>query len=152
MLNELTAVNLLNMFSVSLPGGIVMPHLRIEYSAGIEAEMPALCEACRQAMIAAGIFPLAGIRVRAFRADHAIVADGLAENDFAALILSVGAGRTPEALQAAGAGVFAAAQGVLAARLAEPHFALSLDIRVSDPALSWKDTPIHARLSAQRKD
>ena len=28
-----------------------------------------------------------------------------------------------------------------------PHFALSLEIRETDPELSWKDTPIHARLS-----
>jgi len=35
----------------------------------------------------------------------------------------------------------------LAIRLSEPHFALSLEIKQSNPELSWKDTPIHARLS-----
>ncbi|MBL3701760.1 5-carboxymethyl-2-hydroxymuconate isomerase [Sulfitobacter sp. BDSS02] len=131
-----------------------MPHLRIEYSAGLErrVSIAALCEALRVAMIETGIFPLAGIRVRAFRADHAIVADGLAENDFAALVMSVGAGRSGEVLQAAGQHVFNAAQSVLAEALATPHFALSLEIRVSDPALSWKDTPIHARLSGPGRE
>jgi 5-carboxymethyl-2-hydroxymuconate isomerase len=77
-------------------------------------------------MCAAGIFPLAGIRGRAFCADHAIIADGLAENDFAAMTLSVGAGRSTTALQAAGDLIFAAAQKALKAPLATPHFALSL--------------------------
>ena len=123
--------------------------MHVEYSEGLEdgATVADLCKALHAAMVAAEIFPLAGIRVRAFRADHAIVADGHPKNDFAAMTLTVGAGRSTEALKAAGDMIFAAAQSALSSRLAEPHFALSLEIRVSDPALSWKDTPIHARLS-----
>lgn len=126
-----------------------MAHLHIEYSAGVEPQVSSLCTATHQAMIAAGIFPVAGIRVRAFRADHAIIADGLPENDFVAMTMSVGAGRTTEALKAAGDVVFAAAQAALAGPLSTRHFALSLEIRVIDPALSWKDTPIHARLAGK---
>ena len=127
-----------------------MAHLKIEYSAGVEAHIAALCAGGHAAMIAAGIFPVAGIRVRAYRADHAVVADGLAENDFVAATLSVGAGRTTEALKEAGDRVFAALQDALAGPLSTGHFALSLEIRVIDPALSWKDTPIHARLSGKK--
>ncbi|WP_255552248.1 5-carboxymethyl-2-hydroxymuconate Delta-isomerase [Maritimibacter dapengensis] len=125
--------------------------MHVEYSQGLDAEgtLEALCRALHGAMIDATIFPVAGIRVRAFRADYCIVADGHPENDFVAMTLTVGAGRTTEALKEAGDRIFDAAQKVLAYRLAEPHFALSLDIRVSDPALSWKDTPIHARLSSE---
>lgn len=128
-----------------------MPHLRIEYSSGLadRADIGALCRSLHQAMVETGIFPLAGIRVRAFAADHAIVAEGLPENDFAALILSVGAGRSKEALADAGAKIMAAAEAALAEPLATPHFALSLEIRVIDPDLSWKNTPIHARLSGR---
>ena len=126
-----------------------MPHLHIEFSAGLEADglIAPLCTAAHQVMVRSPVFPVAGIRVRAYRADHAIVADGLTENDFVAMTLSVGAGRTTEVLRDAGDQIFAAAQQVLAHRLAKPHFALSLEIRVSNPELSWKDTPIHARLS-----
>lgn len=126
-----------------------MPHLRIEYSPGLagRVNMKGLCRAAHRAMVETGIFPLAGIRVRAFCADHCIVADDHAENDFAACILTVGAGCATEALQQAGQHIFAALQDFLADLLATPHFALSLDIRESDPALSWKDTPIHARLT-----
>ncbi|SNY92345.1 5-carboxymethyl-2-hydroxymuconate isomerase [Cohaesibacter sp. ES.047] len=128
-----------------------MPHLRIEYSAGLEnrADMAELCQAAYQAMLKTGIFPTAGVRVRAFKANHAIVGDGLNENDFAALTLSVGSGRSVEQLKSAGDAIFAAVSGALAHPLATTHFALSLEIRVINPDLSWKDTPIHARLSGQ---
>lgn len=130
-----------------------MPHMRIEYSPGLadRADIRVLCQVVHAAMTQAGIFPLAGIRVRAFCADHAIVADDHAQNDFAALTLTVGAGRDPAVLQEAGQQIFAAAQTFLADPLSSPHFALSLEIRVSDPELSWKDTPIHNRLTGKDK-
>ncbi|WP_158971515.1 5-carboxymethyl-2-hydroxymuconate Delta-isomerase [Chachezhania sediminis] len=128
-----------------------MAHLAIEYSPGLEsqADMAAVARAGHQAMLAAGLFPVAGIRVRLHRADHAIVADGLPENHFLAATLSAGAGRTTEALKDAGDLIFSALQGALSGPLSQPHFALSLEIRIIDPALSWKDTPIHARLSGR---
>lgn len=129
-----------------------MPHLRIEYSPGLadRVDIDGLCRTAYDAMQQTGIFPLAGIRVRAFCADHCIVADDHPDNDFAAIYMTVGAGRATDTLQQAGQHIFAALQAYLADALAAPHFALSLDIRVSDPVLSWKDTPIHNRLT--RKD
>ncbi|GKY86716.1 5-carboxymethyl-2-hydroxymuconate Delta-isomerase [Sinisalibacter aestuarii] len=126
-----------------------MAHLKIEYSAGVEGDIAGVCRAGHRAMLEAGIFPVAGIRVRAYRADHAIVADGLPENGFVAMTVSVGAGRSTEALRQAGDAIFAAVQAALSGPLATEHFALSLEIRVIDPDLSWKDTPIHRRLSAK---
>lgn len=128
-----------------------MPHLRIEYSRPIEArvDMPALCRALQAALIRVGLFPVAGIRVRAYPADAFVVADDLPQNNFVALNMFVGAGRTTEQLQAAGKTVFDAAKAHLADLLAEPHFALSLDISVNDPAFSLKANPMHARLSGK---
>ncbi|MCI4665114.1 MAG: 5-carboxymethyl-2-hydroxymuconate Delta-isomerase [Neomegalonema sp.] len=128
-----------------------MPHLSVEYSSGMEAkaDMRALCQTLHAALMESGIFPLAGVRVRAYRADHAIIADDHPDNEFVALTLSVGAGRSTETLRGAGDLLFAAAQKALAGLLAAPHFALSLEIRVADPELSWKDTPLHARLSGR---
>ena len=126
-----------------------MPHLSIEYSPTLEtrADMRGLCMALHVVMVDTEIFPTAGIRIRAYKAEHAIVADGHEDNDFLAMTLAVGAGRSVEQLQAAGDALFAAARAALSGPLATPHFALSLEIRVIDPALSWKETPIHARLS-----
>lgn len=127
-----------------------MPHLSVECSRGLTGmvDMDAFCKALHGAMLEIEAFPVAGIRIRVHVADHAIVADGLPENNFAALTLAVGAGRGKDVLKAAGTKIFAAAQAFLAGPLSEPHFALSLEIRVIDPDLSWKDTPIHKRLSA----
>ncbi|WP_428669999.1 5-carboxymethyl-2-hydroxymuconate Delta-isomerase [Roseibium sp.] len=130
-----------------------MAHLAIEYSAGLAArvDIAQVCKVLHATMLDCGIFPAAGIRVRAYRADHAIVADGLEGNDFMAMTLSVGSGRSTDVLQEAGQGIFKAAQAALAGPLSTPHFALSLEIRVIDPDLSWKDTPIHARLSGKNQ-
>ncbi|MFC7703709.1 5-carboxymethyl-2-hydroxymuconate isomerase [Plastorhodobacter daqingensis] len=126
-----------------------MAHLSMDYSAGLErrSDLAALAQAAHLAMLETGIFPVAGIRVRLHRADHAIVADGLAENDFLAMTLSVGAGRSTSALREAGDLIFTAVKDQLALPLSTPHFALSLEVRIIDPELSWKCTPIHARLS-----
>ncbi|MGO2262445.1 5-carboxymethyl-2-hydroxymuconate Delta-isomerase [Halomonas sp.] len=128
-----------------------MPHLHIEYSPSLEqrVDVREVCQAAHRVMVASELFPLAGIRVRAFAADHCIVADDHPDNDFLAMTLSVGSGRAQSDLKAAGEQLFAAVQDVLAEPLATPHFALSLEIREIDAALSWKDTPIHARLSQQ---
>ncbi len=126
-----------------------MPHLSIDYSPSLEdhVQISAICSALHAVLTASDDFPTAGIRIRAFRADHFMVADGHAKNDFLAMTLSVGSGRSKAQLKAVGDLLFAAAQEVLKERLATPHFALSLEIRVIDPELSWKDTPIHHRLS-----
>ena len=131
-----------------------MPHLSMEYSGGLDsrADMQAIARAAHREMLDIDLFPDAGIRVRLHRADIAIVADGLAENDFLAMTLSVGAGRSTEDLRAAGGRIFKAVQAELTGPLSTPHFALSLEIRTVDPELSWKDTPIHRRLSGQKTE
>lgn len=128
-----------------------MPHLHIEYSPSLEqrADLREVCRAAHRVMMASDLFPLAGIRVRAFAADHCIVADDHPDNDFLAMTLSVGSGRAQSDLKAVGEQLFAAVKGVLADPLGSAHFALSLEIREIDAALSWKETPIHARLSPQ---
>ncbi|NIZ12551.1 5-carboxymethyl-2-hydroxymuconate Delta-isomerase [Phaeobacter sp. HF9A] len=129
-----------------------MPHLSIDYSPSLDSrvDVAAFCRIMHAALVASPDFPTAGIRVRAHRADHAIVADGDAKTDFLAMTLSVGAGRDHAQLKDAGNALFAAAQSFLEEPLSTPYFALSLEIRVLDPELSWKDTPIHARLSGHK--
>ena len=126
-----------------------MPHLHVTYDKALaqKTDLPGLLSALHAHMVASDVFPTAGIRIRAFAADHAIIADGLAENSFLAMTLSVGTGRDAAVLRSAGDALFGIAQAHLAALLSAPHFALSLEIREARADLSWKDTPIHARLS-----
>jgi 5-carboxymethyl-2-hydroxymuconate isomerase len=130
-----------------------MAHLMIEMSDTVARSIDAsgLCDALHQGMVETRIFPLAGIRVRAYRAEACAMADKHPENGFVAMTLSVGHGRTKEVLAAAGEGVFAAAKQYLSSWLAGSYFGLTLEIREIDPDLTWKANTIRPRLMAAKE-
>lgn len=125
-----------------------MPHLALEYSANLEgkADIAALCRAVHAAVMASGLFELGAVRVRAFAAQHYAVADLDPRNSFIDMSFRIGEGRTPADVKAAGERIFAAATKHCSGLLAEPHFALSLEIRQINSELSWKKNAIHPRL------
>jgi len=125
-----------------------VPHLSIEYSDNLEPEVDLnrFCRAMLRQMLATGLFETGAVRVRAFRAAACAIADEAPANSFVDMSLRMGAGRSAEEKKAAGNSVFAAAADFLADRFESPHFALSLEIREIDPALSWKKNTMHARL------
>lgn len=127
-----------------------MPHLRIEYSANLaeSADIGALCRELRDALLETGLFEPGALRVRAFAASHAVIADDHPQNTFLDMELRIGRGRSLDDCQRAGALLFARAEALLAEPLSAPHFALSLEIREIDAALSWKRNAIHPRLRA----
>lgn len=129
-----------------------MPHLSIQYSPQLDDQydLDDLCHRLSDVMIETGVFPAGGVRVRAFRADNESVADRHPDNAFVAMQAYIGAGRSLEDKQRAGAQVFAAAEAFFADRLAEPHFLLSFEIFENDPALSWKKNTVHARLQSEQ--
>ncbi|MCA8869887.1 MAG: 5-carboxymethyl-2-hydroxymuconate isomerase [Rhodobacteraceae bacterium] len=106
-----------------------MAHLSIEYSAnlGNTLDMSAFCEVARRAMAETGIFPLAGIRVRAIACDHTAIGDGSDGLAFAAMIMRMGKGRSEAARLAALEAVYAAVENWCKGRVNLP-FALSLEI------------------------
>ena len=105
-----------------------MAHLSIEYSANLEnqLDMAAFCEVARAAMVATGTFPLAGIRVRAFCADHTAIGDGGNDLAFADMILRMAKGRDEAVRMAAVEAVYGALENWLRPQLTMP-FALSLE-------------------------
>lgn len=125
-----------------------MPHLIVQYSANLESslDLEDFGRKMHEAMLVSGTFPLAGIRVRAFAADHAIIADQHEKNAFIAMVLRMGAGRSLEEKRKAGDLVMEAAKAATEQLLSEPYFALSLEIVEIDPELSWKANSIHPRL------
>ena len=125
-----------------------MPHLTLEYSANLEgrADIAALCRELRAAVMASGLFELGAVRVRAFAAQHYAIADLDPRNSFIDMSFRIGEGRSTTDRKAAGDRIFAAATKHCAELLAEPHFALSLEIREIDAELSWKKNAIHPRL------
>ena len=125
-----------------------MPHLSIQYSSNLdrETDIAALCKALLDVIAARSIFPLGGIRVRAFPAEHYAIADLHPDNAFADMVFRIGAGRSTAQKAEVGAALMAAAEHHFAAQLARPHFALSLEIIDITPDANWKTNSIHPRL------
>ncbi|MDQ2091836.1 5-carboxymethyl-2-hydroxymuconate isomerase [Marimonas arenosa] len=125
-----------------------MPHFSIEYSANLEEmlDMAALCDHIRRAAIDTGVFPMPGIRVRAFKADHVSVADGDPKHAFLDLSIRLRGGRPTEAKTRATREIFEALQSFMAPALAKHSIALSVEMRDIDPELSPKTGTIRDHL------
>lgn len=125
-----------------------MPHLTVEYSANLESQsdISALCQALHKVMMASGLFELGAVRVRARPCPHYAVADLLAENAFADLILRIGTGRSDTEKKAIGAALMKTVEAHFAPQLAHPHIALTLEMQEISQAFSWKTNAIHPRL------
>ncbi len=125
-----------------------MPHLTIEYSANLDAQsdMAALCHSLHATMMASGLFELGAVRVRARPCPYFAVADLLAENAFADLILRIGVGRSDAEKTAIGQALMRTVEAHFAPQLARPHIALTLEVQEISAPFSWKTNAIHPRL------
>ena len=121
-----------------------MPHIIIDYSANLEdrLDMAALCNVLKDAAAATGVFPPAGIRVRAHAASHVVIADGDARHGFVDIIVRIAAGRTEEAKGHATDAVFDAARAFTADLMGSAPFMLSLELQEMNAALSRKASSI----------
>ncbi len=128
-----------------------MPHLTIQYSANVEDSLDVgdFCREMHRAMLSTDAFPLAGMRVRAFRADYSELGDQLSQNGFIDMVLRIGEGRSAEKKQQVGELVFQSAEAFCEQVLNAPHFALSLEIVEINKAYSWKKNSMHPRLVAK---
>ena len=125
-----------------------MPHVTIEYSANLAADVD-MADICRQVnhlMMQSGLFELGAVRVRAFKADSYAIADQMPQNAFVDVSVRIGAGRPVEQQKQLGKALFEGLTLAFAPQLANPHFALSLEIREISADLSWKKNSMHARL------
>ncbi len=128
-----------------------MPHLRFEYSAGLEtlADLDALAGLLRDALVDTGAAPLGGIRVRGFRADHQAIADG-GPYHFLDMELRLGQGRDAATRGAIADALYGAAEAHLRPALGDIPFILSLEVREIDSRFSRKSwSTIHAAIRAR---
>ena len=125
-----------------------MPHIEIDYSANLEdrLDIAGLALVLRDAAVATGILPLAGIRVRAHRADHVVIADGNPDHAYLDIAVRLRGGRADAAKAQATAAIFAAAEAYCAEVMATSSLLLSLEMREIDPALSPKASSIRQYL------
>ena len=117
-----------------------MPHQIIEYSANLDAEFAIddLVRAMHDTAVKLDCLPTGGIRTRAARRDHFLVADGHPDNAFINVTLRIAAGRTQEEKKAAGEALFGTLQTFVDALYRRRPMALSLEIQEIDPETRWK--------------
>ena len=127
-----------------------MPHIRIEYSPNLECDIDfgRLCEVLRDAAADTGIFRLEGIRVRAFKCDHYLVADGADGNSFLDISVRIRGGRSIDVRQSVTTTLFEAAELFLEPVLKSRATALSLELLEIDPEFSPKINSIGSPNSA----
>jgi len=130
-----------------------MPHFHVDYSANLEErlEISGLLTVLRDAAMETGVFPLAGIRIRATACDHWIIADGNPDHAFLDISIRLRAGRPAEAKKQATEHIFAAAEAFCADVMATSSFMLSLEMRDIDPELSPKASSIRRYLPGDSK-
>lgn len=126
-----------------------MPHFHIDYSPNLEArmDMQGLCTTLRDAAMETGMFPLAGLRIRAVPAKFVVMADGNPDHAYLDLSIRLRAGRDMAAKRDAVTHIFQAAERYCAEVLESSSFMLSCEMRDIDPELSPKVSSIRRYLS-----
>lgn len=121
-----------------------MPHFHIDYSSNLEErlDIAELCAVVAQAAKETGVFPVAGIRVRAMACTHVYMADGNPDHAFLDLSVRLRAGRTFEAKTQATAHIFQALKAHCDAVMHSSSLMLSMEMRDIDPELSPKASSI----------
>jgi 5-carboxymethyl-2-hydroxymuconate isomerase len=132
--------------------GTAVPHIVVEYSANIRdrIDLPGLIDALHATAIATGVFPAGGTRTRAAERAHYRIADGHPDNGFVHVAMTIGAGRDPATKQRAAQAVFDALVAHLAPLYDSSPLGLSLELRESDPALSFKRNNLHDYVKARQ--
>lgn len=128
-----------------------MPHIQIDYSANLEdrLDIPGLLRAIRDAAVVTGVFPLAGIRVRATACTHWVIADGDPQHAFMDISIRLRGGRPAEAKKRATGHVFAVAEAFCREVMETSSFMLSMEMRDIDPELSPKASSIRNYLPGE---
>ena len=128
-----------------------LPHLIVEYSANIEKAMnlDAFLDRLHETAVETGMFPLGGIRVRAYRTENFRIADCAPENGFVHVTAIVGSGRPLDRREQVSKQLFAAICDQLDALASKSPLAISFNMREFDPVLNFKKNNLHEYL-AQR--
>jgi len=128
-----------------------MPHLTILYTAELDqvSDIAALCRSLADTMLTirdeAGkpVFPTGGVRVLAYPAAHAAVADGAHPYLFAYLNLRMGRGRSADVQRRAGEALSATARRYFEPLFESRYIGLTLQIDEGPEVFDAKHSTIH---------
>jgi len=122
-----------------------VPHLIVEYSANIEAklDLDALLDRLHQTAIETGMFPLGGIRIRAYKAEHYRIADCAEDNAFVHVTAIIGAGRPLDRREQVSKQLFESLCEALEFLSETSPLAISFNMRELDSVLNLKKNNLH---------
>ncbi len=122
-----------------------MAHIVIEYSAGLRyrLDVSEFLAQIHRAALDTGVFPVGGIRTRAYEAENYLIADGHPDNAFVHLNLKVGHGRDLDTRRRACQAIFEVACRHLAPVFDSGPLAISLEMQEIDPVLTFKKNNLH---------
>jgi len=128
-------------------------HIVIEHSDNLRGrlDVPQLVDALHQAALGTGVFPIGGLRTRAYATASYRIADGDPENAFVHVSVRVGHGRDLATRRAACERIFEAASDHLAPLFESIPLALSVEMAELDPELSLKKNNIHEHVKRRGK-
>ncbi len=127
------------------PGDATLPHVTIEYSANLDhrLDVQAFVDAVHAAALATGVFPVGGIRTRAYATQFYRIADGHPDNAFVHVLLRVGPGRDVATRTRACESVFAAVCAALNAALAGMPLGISLEMQEIERQFAYRQNNLH---------
>ena len=129
-----------------------MPHVIVEYTDNIDADIPALLRAIAgRCAESDGVLPLAGVRVRAIRLTEYVIADGKPEYGFVNVTVKMGSGRDPVFKRDFFGGLFDLIKAELAAAMAARPVALSMYVEEIDEAGAWRHNGVREALGLPQK-
>ncbi len=121
-----------------------MPHFIVEFSNNLPEnalDIPTLLETLTATAVNTGLFPEAGIRARAYRADYQHVGAGDAANGFVHVTMNVGQGRSEQDRKKAGERIFEALKNHMEPLLETQKIALSFEMReINTVKFNFKNT------------
>jgi 5-carboxymethyl-2-hydroxymuconate isomerase len=122
-----------------------MAHIVIEYSANLRGQfdLDGFLRAVHGAALATGVFPIGGIRTRAYEAQHYVIADANPDNAFVHISLRVGHGRDVDTRKRACEAIFAVACQQLGDVFERLPLGIALEMQEIDPVLTFKKNNLH---------
>lgn len=130
-----------------------MPNITVEYSANIraEADIPGLFKLIAETVqrTGQGLFPVAGVRIRATAYDDFFVGDGDPEHAFVLISVLVAKGRTKADRERTFNAVFEEVKAHLKPVSDRRMLAISMDVQEFGERLAYKENPLHERFGTR---
>jgi 5-carboxymethyl-2-hydroxymuconate isomerase len=128
-----------------------VPHLIVEYSSNLEGrfDLDALLDRLHETALSTGMFPLGGIRIRAYAAHDYRIADCAPDNAFVHVTAIVGSGRPLDRRHQVAEQLFDVVCTELESLYANSPLAISFNMREFDPVLNLKRNNLHEHVRAR---